>query len=137
MATHFGAAGQPNGWMTRETSLIFSLVLLVFLLVTFTWVLTRVRKPDALAWSLLAMLYVVMGVLFSVNAAVLNYNLYGRPLNIVPAMAVVFLAAFVVIGGCPRCEARRRNCRGMLDVVEAEEVQLRLFGRCVCRSYRG
>ena len=26
MATHFGAAGQPNGWMTRETSLIFALV---------------------------------------------------------------------------------------------------------------
>ena len=37
------------------------------LLATFTWALTRVRKPDALAWSLLAMLYVVIGVLFSVN----------------------------------------------------------------------
>ena len=61
-----------------------------------TWALTRVRKPDVLAWSLLAMLYVVMGALFSVNVAVLNYNLHGRPLNIVPALAVVFIAAIAV-----------------------------------------
>ena len=67
MATHFGVSGQPNGWMPRETSLIFSLGLTFLLLVAFTWALTRVRKPDALAWSLLAMLYVVIGVLFSIN----------------------------------------------------------------------
>jgi uncharacterized membrane protein len=47
MASHFGAAGQPNGWMARETLVIFSLVLLTFLLATFTFALTRVRKPDA------------------------------------------------------------------------------------------
>jgi len=97
MASHFGAAGQPNGWMTRETSVIFSLVLLVFLLATFTFVLTRIRKPDALAWSLLAMFYVVTGVLVSVTSSVLDYNIHGRPLNIVPEMVVTFLAAFAVI----------------------------------------
>src|ERR1700693_5169137 len=69
MASHFGAAGQPNGWMSRETLAIFFLVLLTFLLATFTWALTRVRKPDTLAWSLLAMFYVVVGVLLSVNSA--------------------------------------------------------------------
>ncbi len=98
MASHFGAAGQPNGWMSRESLVIFSLVLLTFLLATFTWVLTRVRKPDPLAWSLLAMFYVAAGVLLSVNSSVLNYNLYGRPLNIVPELVVVFVAAFLVIG---------------------------------------
>jgi len=97
MASHFWAAGQPNGWMTRETSVIFSLVLLVFLLATFTFVLTRIRKPDALAWSLLAMFYVVTGVLVSVTSSVLDYNIRGRPLNIVPEMVVTFLAAFAVI----------------------------------------
>jgi len=97
MASHFGAAGQPNGWMTRETSVIFSLVLLVFLLATFTFVLTRIRKTDALAWSLLAMFYVVTGVLVSVTSSVLDYNIHGRPLNIVPEMVVTFLAAFAVI----------------------------------------
>jgi hypothetical protein len=97
MASHFGAAGQPNGWMSRETSVIFSLVLVTLMLATFTWALTRVRKPDALAWSLLAMFFVVIGVLLSVNASVLNYNVYGRPLNIVPEMMVTFVAAFAVI----------------------------------------
>jgi hypothetical protein len=98
MASHFGAGGQPNGWTSREALVIFSVVLLTFLLATFTWALTRVRKPDALAWSLLAMFYVVVGVLLSVNSSVLNYNLYGRPLNIVPALIVVFVAVFAVIG---------------------------------------
>jgi hypothetical protein len=98
MASHFGAAGQPNGWMSRETLAIFFLGLLTFLLATFTWVLTRVRKPDALAWSLLAMFYVVAGVLLSVNSAVLKFNLYGHPLNILPELVVVFFAAFVVSG---------------------------------------
>jgi uncharacterized membrane protein len=98
MASHFGAAGQPSGWMSRETLVIFSLVLLIFLLATFTWALTRVRKPDVLAWSLLTMFYVVIGVLLSVNSSVLNFNLYGRPLNILPELVVVFVAAFVVIG---------------------------------------
>lgn len=111
MATHFGAAGGPNGWMSRKTALIFTLVLLVFLLSTFTWVLTRVRRPDTLTWSVLAMLYVVMGVLYSVDAALLNYNLHGRPVNVVPELVVVFVAAFALVavalgsrrgGGLPR-----------------------------------
>jgi Protein of unknown function (DUF1648) len=98
MASHFGTAGPPNGWMSRETLAIFFLVLLTFPLATFTWVLTRVRKPDALAWSLLAMFYVVVGLLLSVNSSVLKFNLYGHPLNILPELVVVFIAAFVVTG---------------------------------------
>ncbi len=97
MASHFGATGQPNSWMTRETSVIFSVVLVAVLLTTFTFALTRIRKPDALAWSLLAMFFVAMGVLVSVTSSVLDYNIHGRPLNIAPEMAVTFLAAFVVI----------------------------------------
>jgi hypothetical protein len=121
MATHFAATGQANGWMTRQVALVFTIGLTGVLLVAFTWALTRVRKPDLLAWSLVAMLYVVIGVLFSINAAVLNYNLYGRPLNLIPAMMVVFVAAFALTAvalvanrgsGLPRLAAG----------VEAEEV---------------
>ncbi|MGH9504360.1 MAG: DUF1648 domain-containing protein [Terriglobales bacterium] len=121
MAIHFGAAGQPNGWMSRETALIFTLVLLFFLLSTFTWVLTRVRQADTLAWSLLAMLYVVMGVLYSIDAALLSYNLYGRPLNLVPELVVVFVAAFVVIAVALGAK-RGAELPGISAVVEAEEV---------------
>ena len=121
MATHFGAAGQPNGWMTRETSLIFAMVVTTLLLAALTWALTRVRKPDVLAWSLLAMLYVVMGALFSINIAVLNYNLYGRPLNIVPALAVVFIAA-IALTAVALVSKRGVELPRHADVVKAEEV---------------
>jgi uncharacterized membrane protein YciS (DUF1049 family) len=121
MASHFGTAGQPNGWMSRETLVTFSLVLLIFLLATFTWALTRVRKPDALAWSLLAMFYVVVGVLVSVNSAVLKFNLYGHPLNILPELVIVFVAAFVVIGVAVGAK-RGQALAGPIAVVQAEEV---------------
>jgi len=121
MATHFAASGQPNGWMTRETSLILSLVVTVLVLVALTWAFTRVRKPDVLAWSLLAMLYLVIGVLFSINLAVLNYNIYGRPLNVVPALAVVFVAAFAV-AAVALASKRGAELPRHVEVVEAEEV---------------
>jgi Domain of unknown function (DUF1648) len=121
MATHFGASGQPNGWMPRETACIFAVGLTAFLLVSFTWALTRVRKPDLLAWSLLAMLYFVIGVLFSINAAVLNYNLHGSPLNVVPAIMVIFVAAFALIAVALMTK-RGVELPRHADVVEAEEV---------------
>jgi uncharacterized membrane protein YciS (DUF1049 family) len=134
MASHFGAAGRPNGWMSRETLAIFFLVLLTFLLATFTWVLTRVRKPDALAWSLLTMFYVVMGVLVSVNSAVLKFNLYGHPLNILPELAIVFVAAFVVIGvavGAKRGAVLPRQTA----VAEVEEVHASALWAVVFASF--
>ncbi|MGC2186689.1 MAG: DUF1648 domain-containing protein [Terriglobales bacterium] len=121
MATHFGVSGQPNGWMTRETSLIFAMVVTTLVLVALTWALTRVRQPDVLAWSLLAMLYVVMGALFSINVAMLNYNLYGGPLNIVPALALVFIAA-IAVTAIALASKRGVELPRHADVVEAEEV---------------
>ena len=121
MATHFGVSGQPNGWMARDPSLIFAMVVTVLVLVALTWALTRVRKPDVLAWSLLAMLYVVMGALFSINAAVLNYNIAGRPLNVIPALAVVFIAAFVVTA-VALATKRGAELPSHAEVVEAVEV---------------
>ena len=121
MATHFGVAGQPNGWMTRETSLIFAMVVTTLVLVALTWTLTRVRKPDVLAWSLLAMLYVVMGALFSVNVAMLNYNLHGGPLDLLPALAVVFVAA-IAVTVIALASKRGVELPRPADVVEAEEV---------------
>jgi hypothetical protein len=121
MATHFGASGQPNGWMARDTSFAFAMVVTTLVLVSLTWALTRVRKPDVLAWSLLAMLYVVMGALFSVNVAVLNYNLHGGPLNLVPALAAVFIAA-VAVTAVALVTKRGVELPRYADVVEAEEV---------------
>ncbi len=67
------------------------------------------------------MLYVVMGVLFIVNIAVLNYNLYGRPLNMVPALAVVFIAA-IALTAVALVSKRGVELPRHADVVEAEEI---------------
>ncbi len=121
MATHFGVSAQPNGWMARDTSLIFALVVTALVLLSLTWALTRVHKPDVLAWSLLATFYVVMGALFSVNVAVLNYNLRGVPLNVVPALAVVFIAA-IAVTAIALVTRRGIELPCPADAVEAEEV---------------
>jgi hypothetical protein len=91
------------------------------MLMTFTWALTRVRKPDALAWSLLAMLYLVIVVLFSINDGLLNYNISGTPLNIVPALVVLFVAAITVMVVALMTK-RGSELPRHSDVAQAEEV---------------
>jgi hypothetical protein len=121
MSTHFAASGQPNGWMSREASLLFALGLTLLLLLVFTGALTRVRKPDTLAWSVLALLYVVMAVMLSVHASVLRQNLDGGPLQVTPAITVVLVAALGV-AAVALASKRGSALPGHGEAVEAEEV---------------
>jgi hypothetical protein len=95
MATHFDLANRPNGWMSRGTALVFTLVLMVFLLSTLTIILQRVRMPDLSAGALLGIFYVIVGFLYSVDGALLDYNLYGRPLDIGPPVAFLIISILV------------------------------------------
>lgn len=98
LATHFDAIGHPNGWMSREASFIFTIVLMLFILTSATVILSRVHKPDASSWALLGMFYVIIGMLYHVEQKVLDYNLSGRPVEVSPVIMAVFAAIFVVIG---------------------------------------
>src|SRR5882724_1891899 len=76
MATHFNAANQPNGWMTRERSLIFIFVLYLFMVTLFTVIIAlihKAHKPDAAAWAVLGLFYTVLAVLCYGNESVLAY----------------------------------------------------------------
>ena len=105
MATHFGANGQPNGWMPRETSLYFALGLTAFTLVIFTGIALVLRKqkaqPDSAAFALLAFFYVIQGFVLYVNNNLLTYNLSGTPIAIgpmllgVPVAIVLFALVYV------------------------------------------
>lgn len=97
VATHFNAAGQANGWMTRESALIFPLVLTVFLLSVFTVILLRVRTQGPEFWALLGLLYVLMGVLAYVNSSIISYNLDGPPIQVAPVLIAVVASVFVVL----------------------------------------
>ena len=85
MATHFNAAGQPNGWMSRETSLGFALGLTIFLLTLFSIVLYVAQRKSAdgrSAWALLGFFYLVLFVVYKVNASVVDHALYGTPVEV-------------------------------------------------------
>ena len=97
MASHFDLAGNPNGWMPREGSLIFALGMMATMAITGTAVLLRVRKPELLGWSALGMFYVIEGVFYRLEDSLLNYSLHGEPVEIRGAVLLTTLSALWVI----------------------------------------
>jgi hypothetical protein len=100
MATHFNAAGQPNGWMSREVAVEFGVGVMAFLLLVFTPILLVIarRQVDKFAWAFLAFCGVITGVVAFGNQQVINYNLSGAPIHIGPfllaAPAAVILSIY-------------------------------------------
>lgn len=96
LATHFDFANHPNGWMSREASLIFFLIFTALMTGTATLILSRVKKPDPAAWALLALFYVIVGTLLWAEDSVIAYNVDGRPVNVVPPLVTGLGAAILV-----------------------------------------
>lgn len=96
LATHFDAAGRPNGWMTPQGSLISSLVFTLFLLGVATVVLRRVRMPDAAAWATVGLFYVVIGSFLYFMNATLEHNLSGRPVSTFAFLPAGILTCVIV-----------------------------------------
>ena len=99
MATHFNAANQANGWMSREESLTFSLWMLAIALTVSTVFLVAVawRKVESFSWALLGFFALGIGFFMSVNQAILNYNLNGTPIHPERMLVVIALAVVVLI----------------------------------------
>src|SRR5262249_9670675 len=66
MATHFGTDGRPNGWMTPQQSLTFSIAMIAILLTVFTSILaymgSRSQRLGVTSWSAMGLFYVLLGV---------------------------------------------------------------------------
>jgi hypothetical protein len=97
MSTHFDINGHPNGWAPRETSMWFIMGVTAFVVVLGTILLARIRKPEAAAWGVLAMFYVVLAVLYRASAAVIEYNLSGNFLSVAWEMKVLIVAVVAII----------------------------------------
>jgi hypothetical protein len=105
VATHFNAAGHPNGWMTRETSLAFVLGLTTLLLLVFTVILLILQKKGLteaiVSWALLGFSYFIIGLICYANESILQYNVYGRPVSVAPLLiltpgaVIAFLAVYL------------------------------------------
>ncbi|HKU23036.1 MAG TPA: DUF1648 domain-containing protein [Terriglobales bacterium] len=97
LATHFDLAGRPNGWMSPNAFLVFILVTLTAAAATSTIVVYRVSQPDLSAWTLLGFLYVLTGILYGAADGIVNYNLYGRGVHVLPYLIAGFGSMFVVL----------------------------------------
>ena len=97
LATHFDLRNQPNGWMSREETLVIFLALATVFAISSTWICSRVSDPDPLAWSLMGLLYVILGTLIYAERSVLAFNLYGDPVNVGPMLIVGMLSALLVL----------------------------------------
>jgi Protein of unknown function (DUF1648) len=102
MAAHFNAAGQPNGWMTREMSLYWSAGFLVFMVAIFFVVLIAVEQkyPESkLSWVLLAFLHAEAWTLVYLMDSLIGYNLNRTPITIapVPIVTVIGLLAVAIV----------------------------------------
>ncbi|HET6175837.1 MAG TPA: DUF1648 domain-containing protein [Candidatus Sulfotelmatobacter sp.] len=90
MAVHFDANWHPNGYTSREGSLMLALGITAFLLVVFTVAAhaVRVNRPSA-ALPILIMLYISLGLCWFANNWIVQRNL---PANDQPPHAVLMRA---------------------------------------------
>jgi hypothetical protein len=119
VATHFGANGQPNGWMSRETAAVYPLIPLLPLLFVATFALSRIRKPDVSSWAILGLFYMVFGALIAITQQIIAFNLKETPIHMLPVIGVlsvgILLCLVLSLG------AKRGGALPESDVV-AEEV---------------
>ncbi len=100
MATHFNAAGQANGWMSREASLQFALGLAIFTLAIFTvvaYVMFKSKTAGIVSWAMLGFFYLITGFIYFANCQVLDYNLAGKPIHLGLEMVLIPGAALILI----------------------------------------
>ena len=101
LVTHFGMNGQPNGWMTPQQSLTFSLGLLAFMLTLFTaialFAANRSPRLDVNTWAMLALFYVILGVVTAISDSVLQYNLSRAPIPLSTIGIILFVSVFIFV----------------------------------------
>jgi Protein of unknown function (DUF1648) len=97
VATHFNAAGQANGWMSRDQALKFGVGFTAFLLAIFTPLLLYMARSrvDAFSWAMLGFCALVLGFMIEVNRGIVNYNLCGT--TMLPGAMLIALPIAVIL----------------------------------------
>jgi hypothetical protein len=99
MATHFNAAGRPNGWMTREMSLYWSAGFLAFMVATFFGVARVVERkyPESkLSWVLLAFFHAEAWTCVYLMDSLIKYSLNQTPIAVAPLPVVTAIGILAV-----------------------------------------
>jgi len=81
IAVHFDANWQPNGWTSREGARLLALSTTVLLLTIFTiagYATARMSTSSLSMWSVLAIFYIVLGLVYYVNSWIVDRNLSAK-----------------------------------------------------------
>ncbi len=104
VATHFNAANQANGWMTRSEAVNYAAGFTAFLLTIFSGILLYAGygRVDAFSWAMFGFCALVLGCTIEVNQGIVSYNLRGAPLELgvpliaIPIAAILLIAVYIV-----------------------------------------
>jgi hypothetical protein len=91
VAVHFDINWQPNGWTSREGSLMLALGTTAFLLVIFTiacYALRGAAVSSLARWTMVAGFYVVLGFVYCVNNWIVDRNLEPRPTHVAESIVL-------------------------------------------------
>ena len=97
IATHFDFAGRANGWTSPTHFAAAILLALAAAAAISTLAVARTSRPDLSSWSLLGFFYVMAAILYGTAEEILNYNLYGRGVHVLPFLIAGFAAALVML----------------------------------------
>ena len=81
VAVHFDINWQPNGWTSREGSLMLALGTTAFLLLIFTiacYAMRGAAVSNLARWSMIVVFYVVLAFVYCVNNWIVDRNLSGQ-----------------------------------------------------------
>ncbi len=82
---HFDINWQPNGWTSREGSLLLALGTTIFLILIFTiacYALSGAAISSLARWAIVAVFYLVLGFVYHVNSWIVDRNLGEQPRNL-------------------------------------------------------
>jgi hypothetical protein len=122
MASHFNAAGEANGWMTREMSLDWSVGFVALMAATFSVVVIILLRRDELtklSWTLLFFFHAVLWTIVYLLNSMAEFNINHTPLAIapLPIVSVVGMAVILIVA-----VSEKRGTAFERDEIIAEEV---------------
>jgi hypothetical protein len=82
VAVHFDINWQPNGWTSREGSLMLALGTTAFLVLIFTiacYAMSGAAVSSLARWSMVGVFYVVLGFVYCINSWIADRNLNEQP----------------------------------------------------------
>jgi hypothetical protein len=129
MATHFNAAGRPNGWMTREMSMYWSAGFVAFTVAIFfvALIIVAQKYPETkLSWVLLAFFHAEAWTFVYLMDSLIAYNLNQAPIVVAPVLIVTIIGILAVAAVAIGEKRGTAFSTGNVNEVIAEEIH---YGR--------